>query len=40
MLYSYKQHKPDVNKAAFIAQSAEIGGEVYLDEKSSIWFHV
>ncbi|MFW5710732.1 MAG: gamma carbonic anhydrase family protein [Spirochaetota bacterium] len=40
MLYNYKQHKPDVNKAVFIAQSAEIGGEVYLEEKSSIWFHV
>ncbi len=40
MFYSYKGHKPDVEKAAFIAESAEIGGEVYLEEKSSIWYHV
>jgi carbonic anhydrase/acetyltransferase-like protein (isoleucine patch superfamily) len=40
MLYKYKQHTPDIDKAAFIAESAEIGGEVYAEEDSSIWFHV
>ena len=40
MLYKYKQHTPDVEKSAFIAESAEIGGEVYTEEDSSIWFHV
>lgn len=40
MLYSYKGHEPDIGKAAFIADSAEIGGEVYLEENSSIWYHV
>ena len=39
MLYTYKQHMPDMKKAAFVAESANISGEVYAGEDSSFWFH-
>ncbi len=39
MLYKYKQYMPDVAKAAFVAESADISGEVYAEEESSFWFH-
>lgn len=40
MIYTYKNHVPDVEKAAFVADSADIAGEVYAEENSSFWFHV
>lgn len=40
MIYTYKDHTPDLKKAAFVAKSAEIAGEVYAGEESSFWFHV
>lgn len=40
MIYTYKDHTPDLKKAAFVAKSAEIAGEVYAGEDSSFWFHV
>ena len=40
MIYTYKEHTPDLKKSAFVAESAEIAGEVYAEENSSFWFHV
>jgi len=40
MIYAYKEHTPDVKQAAFVAESAEIAGEVYAEQDSSFWFHV
>jgi len=40
MTYTYKNHTPELKKAAFVAESAEIAGEVYAGEDSSFWFHV
>ncbi len=40
MVYTYKEHTPDLKKAAFVAESAEIAGEVYAEDDSSFWFHV
>jgi len=40
MIYTYKELTPDLKKAAFVAESTEIAGEVYAGEDSSFWFHV
>ena len=39
MIYKFKDKTPDINKAAFIADSADIIGEVTLGEDSTIWFN-
>ena len=39
MIYKFKDKTPDVSKAAFVADSADIIGEVTLGEDSSIWFN-
>ena len=38
MIVEYKGMKPDVEKAAFIADNAAICGDVHLAEDTSIWF--
>lgn len=38
MLIEFKGMKPDVSKAAFIAENATISGDVILGENSSVWF--
>jgi carbonic anhydrase/acetyltransferase-like protein (isoleucine patch superfamily) len=40
MIHSLKGKTPDTKKALFIAWNAEIVGEVYLGQDSSIWFSV
>jgi len=39
MLYNYKGNIPKLNTPAFIAESAEIIGNVQIDEDVSIWFN-
>jgi len=39
MIYKFKDKAPDINKAAFVADSADIIGEVTLGEDSTIWFN-
>jgi len=39
MIYVFKDKTPDVDKAAFIADSADIIGEVKLGEDSTVWFN-
>jgi carbonic anhydrase/acetyltransferase-like protein (isoleucine patch superfamily) len=40
MLHSYRGKSPQVEKALFIADSAEIAGSVYAGEESSVWYNV
>ena len=39
MILSYKNIEPDTSKAVFIAESADIIGDVTLGEDSNIWFN-
>ena len=39
MVYSWKGKNPDVKKAVFTAESADIIGDVTLGEDSNIWFN-
>ncbi len=39
MIYKYGEITPDTDKAAFIAESADIIGDVTLGEDSNIWFN-
>ncbi|MCL2481788.1 MAG: gamma carbonic anhydrase family protein [Spirochaetaceae bacterium] len=39
MIYKFKDKAPDINKAAFVAASADIIGEVTVGEDSTIWFN-
>lgn len=39
MLHEYKWRFPNIHPSAFIASSAEIIGDVEIEEESSIWFH-
>ncbi len=39
MIYKYKDKIPDVEKAVFIAESADIIGEVKLGSNSNIWYN-
>ncbi|MBA7622688.1 Protein YrdA [subsurface metagenome] len=38
MIHAFKGRKPEIEKALFIAWNAEIAGQVFLDEQTSIWF--
>ena len=38
MIYKFKDKTPDIGKAAFVADSADIMGEVTLGENTTIWF--
>jgi len=38
MIYKFKDKTPDIEKAAFVADSADIIGEVTLGENTTIWF--
>ena len=40
MIYRYKKHNPETGKAAFVAESADIAGEVYMEENASVWYNV
>jgi carbonic anhydrase/acetyltransferase-like protein (isoleucine patch superfamily) len=40
MIYRYKGDSPNTEKAAFVAESADVAGEVYLEEDASIWCNV
>lgn len=40
MIHSIKGKTPDTQKALFIAWNAEVVGEVYLGQDSSLWFSV
>jgi gamma-carbonic anhydrase len=40
MIYDYKGKSPDLSKASFIAESADIAGDVCLGAESSVWFNV
>jgi carbonic anhydrase/acetyltransferase-like protein (isoleucine patch superfamily) len=40
MIYSYKDKTPAIIRAAFIAESAAIIGDVEIGEDSSVWFNV
>ena len=39
MIYSYRGIEPDCSKAVFIADSADIIGDVILGENANIWFN-
>ncbi len=39
MIYKYKDKEPDTDNALFIAESADIIGEVKLGKNSNIWFN-
>ena len=39
MIYKFKDKTPDIEKAAFVAESADIIGEVTLGQDSTIWFN-
>ena len=39
MIYKYKEKNPDTEKAVFIAESADIIGDVTLGKNSNIWFN-
>lgn len=39
MIYNYKNLKPDTEKAVFVADSADIIGDVKLGKDSNIWFN-
>lgn len=40
MIYSYENKKPIIASSVFVAQSADIIGDVKIEEDSSIWFGV
>lgn len=40
MIYQYRGITPETEKAAFVAESADIAGEVYLGEDASVWYNV
>jgi len=40
MIYAYKDLYPEIDKAAFVAVSADIAGEVYAGEDTSFWYNV
>jgi carbonic anhydrase/acetyltransferase-like protein (isoleucine patch superfamily) len=39
MIRKFLDHKPNIHKTCFIAESADIIGDVEIDEKSSIWYN-
>ena len=39
MIYKYKDKTPDVDKAVFVAESADIIGEVKLGKNSNVWYN-
>ena len=38
MIIEFKGMRPDVEKAAFVADSATLAGDIHLGENSSVWF--
>lgn len=40
MFYRYKEHIPQIDSTAFVADGAKIIGDVTIGADSSIWFHV
>jgi len=40
MIYNYKTNKPKIHEGVFIANSADIIGDVTIEKDSSIWFGV
>lgn len=40
MIHNYKNSSPDIGKALFVANSAELAGEVYAGKDSSLWYNV
>lgn len=38
MIIEFKGMRPDIEKAAYIAENATISGDVALGEGSSVWF--
>ncbi|MDI6779340.1 MAG: gamma carbonic anhydrase family protein [Bacteroidota bacterium] len=39
MIYTYNSRKPKITMPAFIAESAEIIGDIQIDEDASVWFN-
>ncbi|MDG1819187.1 MAG: gamma carbonic anhydrase family protein [Porticoccaceae bacterium] len=39
MIYKYGGHSPDIHPSVFIAQSADVMGQVTLKENASVWFN-
>ena len=39
MIYRIGAQSPDIHSSAFVAQSADIMGQVTLKEHSSVWFN-
>lgn len=40
MIHTYKNNRPQIGDAAFVADSADLIGEVYAGAGSSIWYNV
>ena len=39
MIYKYGGQSPDIQSSVFIAESADVIGQVTLKENSSVWFN-
>ena len=39
MIYKYGGHSPSIHSSVFIAQSADVIGQVTLKENASVWFN-
>ncbi|MGE4283974.1 MAG: gamma carbonic anhydrase family protein [Clostridia bacterium] len=39
MIMQFREHFPEIHPSCFIAPSADIIGEVFIEENSSIWFN-
>ena len=39
MIYRIGDQSPDIHASVFVAQSADVMGQVTLREKSSVWFN-
>ena len=40
MIYTYKDHSPEIDESVFIAPSADVIGNISIGKNSSIWFNV
>ena len=40
MTHEYRGMRPDIDKATFVAESAELAGDIRVGENASLWYHV
>ena len=39
MIFPYEKVKPTINESAFVAETAQVIGNVFLEDLSSVWFN-